>query len=298
MKDPINYVDVTVSKSSLKQQRVLKNIKIQQKKKNEAASSQYLSARSLQTKKKHESVFGCTMDANFMSRIMSKFEESNLIRGDHLKTYQNSELAQGDNCSLFAGENFDAAPEKIIRMNKTDRAFMPEGISHQRHNSSVEKRVTHFDTMQTTSDCYKISDIVHMKNLNAQSGRRSERVLSQTNTSHQRASQTGKMKNKSFFVKTTREVSRDREITHLLKNTMLDRGDLNLDAGQKFPGGSQNENLSIESNKPLAPKAKTKGHRITKSVGKICGDFKISPDQKPADNYLGSEREIKKSLRE
>jgi hypothetical protein len=158
MKDPVNYVDVTVSKSSLKQQRVLKNIQIHQRKKNEAGASQYLSARSLHTQKKHESVFGCIMDSNFMSRIVSKFEDSNLIRGDHSKRYQKSEQAQGDNCSLFAGENFEVGTEKIVRMNKTDRGFMLKGRSHERNKSSVEKRVIHFDTMRTTSDFYKISD--------------------------------------------------------------------------------------------------------------------------------------------
>lgn len=106
------------------------------------------------------------------------------------------------------------------------------------------------------------------------------------------------MKNKSFFVRTTRKGARDREITPLLKDTMMDLGDLNFAADQKWASGSQHENLSVESNKPLGPKAKAKGHRITKSVGKICGDFKISPDQKPGYNYLGSDSEIKKSLRE
>jgi hypothetical protein len=99
-------------------------------------------------------------------------------------------------------------------------------------------------------------------------------------------------------MKTTREGARDREITHLLKDTMLDRGDLNIAADQKWASGSQHENPSVESNKPLGLKAKAKGHRITKSVGEICGDFKISPDQKLGYNYLGSDSEIKKSLRE
>lgn len=93
-----------------------------------------------------------------MSRIVSKFEDSNLIRGDHSKKYLKSEQAKGDNCSLFAGENFEAGTEKIVRVNKTDRAFIPKGRSNERNKSSVDKRVIHFDTMLTTSDCYKISD--------------------------------------------------------------------------------------------------------------------------------------------
>jgi hypothetical protein len=99
-------------------------------------------------------------------------------------------------------------------------------------------------------------------------------------------------------MKTTREGARDREITNLLKDTMSDRGDFNIAADQKWASGSQHENLSVESNKSLGLKAKAIRHRITKSVGKICGDFKISPDQKLGYNYLGSDSEIKKSLRE
>lgn len=89
-----------------------------------------------------------------MGRIVSKFEDSNLIKRDHSKKYQMLGQAKDDNFSLFTGEDFEAGTEKIIRMNKTDRAFIPEGRSHERNKSSVDRRVIHFDTMRTTSDCY------------------------------------------------------------------------------------------------------------------------------------------------